>query len=295
MEMKMLFEDACEMYMADKSARLRQTTLDGYASALRAHVLPKWGERDIESITHEELQAWVDSLPSYGAAEKAYKTFRQVVRWSMRRLKLRIWDVTQGVELPKRRMAKRRVLTASEERSALREVVGSPYEAVVLCAAALGLRPSEAAGLDWSDVDWRSGWVHVQRTAHTVRGGATVEYGCKTDLSDRWLKLPRWALGRLRAIRGSRRSGRMRGGLSPRCIYGRFRRLLRRIGMAGASMEALRHSWATIAIESGAALADVAVALGHTSVEMCRRHYLLSTRAVVERAQVAYSRAIVDG
>lgn len=49
------------------------------------------------------------------------------------------------------------------------------------------------------------------------------------------------------------------------------------------------------AIEGGAAIADVAVALGHTSVEMCRRHYLLSTRAVVERAQVAYSRAIVDG
>lgn len=60
-------------------------------------------------------------------------------------------------------------------------------------------------------------------------------------------------------------------------------------------MEALRHSWATIAIESGAALADVAVALGHTSVEMCRRHYLLSTRAVVERAGAVYSRAMVAG
>ena len=291
----MLFETAVEMYMTDRAKRLRATTLEGYESAIRKHIAPAWTGRDVESITHEELQSWVDSIPTAGAADKAFKTFRQIYRWTIRKHQLRIWDVTQGVELPKRRMAKRGRMTASEERRMLREVMGEPYEAIVLAGAALGLRPSEAAGLDWSDVDWRSGWVHVQRGAHTVHGGVTVEYGCKTDLADRWLKLPRWALERLRQLRGQRRAGRMRGDLSPKCIYSRLKRLLKRIGLPSISMEALRHSWATIAIESGAALADVAVALGHTSVEMCRRHYLLSTRAVVERAGAVYSRALMAG
>lgn len=291
----MLFETAVEMYMADRAKRLRATTLEGYESAIRKHIAPAWTGREVESITHEELQSWVDSIPTAGAADKAFKTFRQIYRWTIRKHQLRIWDVTQGVELPKRRMAKRGRMTASEERRMLREVMGEPYEAVVLAGAALGLRPSEAAGLDWSDVDWRSGWVHVQRGAHTVHGGVTVEYGCKTDLADRWLKLPRWALERLRQLRGQRRAGRMRGDLSPKCIYSRLKRLLKRIGLPSISMETLRHSWATIAIESGAALADVAVALGHTSVEMCRRHYLLSTRAVVERAGAVYSRALMAG
>ena len=291
----MLFEAAVEMYTTDRAKRLRATTLEGYESAIRKHIAPAWTGRDVESITHEELQSWVDSIPTAGAADKAFKTFRQIYRWTIRKHQLRIWDVTQGVELPKRRMAKRGRMTASEERRMLREVMGEPYEAVVLAGAALGLRPSEAAGLDWSDVDWRSGWVHVQRGAHTVHGGVTVEYGCKTDLADRWLKLPRWALERLRQLRGQRRAGRMRGDLSPKCIYSRLKRLLKRIGLPSISMEALRHSWATIAIESGAALADVAVALGHTSVEMCRRHYLLSTRAVVERAGAVYSRALMAG
>lgn len=288
----MLFETAVEMYMADKSRRLRATTPEGYASAVRAHLLPAWAGRDLESIGHEELQARVDGFELPGAAEKAFKTFRQVYRWAARKAQLRVWDATRGVELPRRRVVGRERLTAPEERAVLRAVEGEPYEAVVLAAAALGLRPSEAAGLDWSDVDWRGGWVHVRRGAHTVRGGATVEYGCKTELADRWLKLPRWALERLRQLRGQRRAGRMRGDPSPRCVYSRLKRLLRRIGLPGAPMEALRHSWATIAIEAGAALADVAVALGHTSVEMCRRHYLLSTRAVVARAQDAYSHAM---
>lgn len=289
----MLFGEACEMYLEEKAGRVRANTLEGYESGIRCHVLPAWGHREVGGIGHEELQRWVDSIPTRGAAERAFKCFRQVLRWTIRRMQLRLWDVTQGIELPKGAPRRRERMTAAEERSALRACAGQPWEAVVLAAAALGLRPSEAAGLDWSDIDWRGGWVHVQRGAHSLSGGEVVEYPCKTELSNQWLKLPGWALARLRELRGRRRSGRMRGDLSPRQVYTRFKRLLRRIGLGRCSMEGLRHSWATIAIEAGAAIADVAVALGHTSVETCRRHYIMSTRAVVRRAGDAYSRAML--
>ena len=97
----MLFSDATAEYMADKGKRLRATTLEGYRSAIRCHLMPMWGEREIETISFEEVQDWVDSFDLPGAAEKAYKTFRQIYRWVLRRHQLRIWDVTQGVELPK--------------------------------------------------------------------------------------------------------------------------------------------------------------------------------------------------
>lgn len=288
----MLFDDAVTAYWEDKSRRLRGNTLEGYASALRAHVMPAWSGRELESITHEEVQRWVDSVPTYGAAEKAFKTFRQVYRWSMRRFQLRVWDVTQGVELPGRPVVRRPVLTAREERETLRGVVGQPWEAVVLCEAALGLRRSEACGLDWSDFDWRRGWVHVRRGAHWV-GGEVVEYPTKTKLSDRWLRVPRWALARLRAIRGRLRSGRLRGALAPHQIAGRFKRLCRRLSLPWVPMTCLRHSWATIALDAGAAIEDVAVALGHTGVDTCVQHYLQSFRTVVGRAADAYEGALL--
>lgn len=100
----------------------------------------------------------------------------------------------------------------------------------MLCQVALGLRRSEACGLDWSDFDWRRGWVHVQRGAHWV-GGEVVECATKTKLSDRWLRVPRWALARLRQLRGRLRSGRLRGGLAPHQIAGRFKRLCGRLGL----------------------------------------------------------------
>lgn len=265
--------------------------MEGYASAIRRHLMPAWGGRELESITHDEVQEWVDSLPSYGAAAKAYKTFRQIYRWTLRKHQLRIWDVTQGIELPQAPVARRDALTAAEERETLRGIVGQPWEAVVLLAAALGLRRCEACGIDWSDIDWRTGWVHVQRGAHWV-GGEVVEYRTKTKLSDRWLRLPRFALARLRQIRGHRRSGRVRGGLAPHQIAGRFRRACRGAGLPWVPMTCLRHSWATIALEAGAAIEDVSVALGHSTVDTCIQHYLQSFRTVVRRAGACYEAAI---
>lgn len=103
----MLFSTAATEYMADKGKRLRATTLEGYRSAIRCHLMPQWGGREIETISFEEVQDWVDSFDLPGAAEKAYKTFRQIYRWVLRRHQLRIWDVTQGVELPKKPTVRR--------------------------------------------------------------------------------------------------------------------------------------------------------------------------------------------
>ena len=149
----MLFSEAAAEYMADKRKRLRETTLEGYESAIRCHLLPAWGGREIETITFEEMQEWVDSFDRPGAAEKAYKTFRQIYRWVLRRHQLRIWDVTQGVELPKKPTAHRPTLTAEQERVTLKAIVGQPFEAAVLLGAALGLRRCEACAVRIEDID----------------------------------------------------------------------------------------------------------------------------------------------
>lgn len=287
----MLFGDAVEGYMADKRKRLRATTIEGYESAVRCHLTPQWGAREMEGITFEELQAWVDSFERPGAAEKAYKTFRQIYRWTLRRRQLRIWDVTQGIELPKKPPARRPTLTAAQEREMLRGIVGQPFEVAVLLGAVLGLRRCEACAVRAEDVGWRSGWVRVRRGLHVVRG-ELVETGCKTRLSDRRLKLPRFALERLRAIRGTRRSGRLCA-LSPDVAARRFTSFCRREGLPHVPMTCLRHSWATIALENGAAIEDIAVALGHSTVNTAMSHYLQSFRTVVERASGAYSSAIL--
>lgn len=71
----MLFEDAVAEYMADKGRRLRATTMAGYESAVRCHLLPRWAGRELESIGLAELQAWVDGfvgIYNYGPSDETY-------------------------------------------------------------------------------------------------------------------------------------------------------------------------------------------------------------------------------
>ena len=154
----MLFKNCCQEYLDDKFKRLRENTVLGYKQTINKHLLPRFSEKNIEDITHEEIQEMVDAIPTYGAAQKAYKTFRQVFRWTQQKKSLKIWDITQGIDLPHRETPlTRKILTPTEEKKMLEGIVGQPWEAVILFEATLGLRRCEACGLDWSDVDWRKG------------------------------------------------------------------------------------------------------------------------------------------
>lgn len=55
----MLFEKAVELYIDDKAKRLRACTLEGYRSALRCHLYPRWDGVELESVTPEDVQALV--------------------------------------------------------------------------------------------------------------------------------------------------------------------------------------------------------------------------------------------
>ena len=192
-------------YLAEKRRIRRESTVEGYESALRIHVLPRWGSMEVEDIQPEAIQEWVLSFDRPGAAEKAYKTLRQVVRWAIRKMGLRVWDPTSlGVELPKRPAYHPKVLDASEAREYLRGLWGCEAEAAALCSITLGLRRGESCALEWRDINLKTGEVRVSKSRQDVRSG-TVVVPPKTARSDRSLWLPSFALKRLRQLAKGRK------------------------------------------------------------------------------------------
>lgn len=287
----MLFRECAAMYMEEKRARRRASTCEGYESALRLHVLPRWGAAEMGAISSEGVQAWVDSIGRPGAAEKAYKTFRQVVRWSIRKGLARIWDPTSaGVELPRRVSRERRALDAGSLRAYLRALWGHECEAVALCAASLGLRRGEACGLRWEDIDLRTGEVRVRRSRQDV-GGETVEVPPKTERSARSVWLPRFALARLRAIRKGARGPLC--ALSPTAVARRLRSACRAAGAPWVSMTELRHTWATLAVEAGVGIETVALMLGHSDISTAYEHYIVPRSSICREAQRSVERLIM--
>lgn len=289
----MLFETAAREYMDDKGRRLRACTLAGYESALALHVLPRWGGVELESIAPEDVQAWVDGFELPGAAEKAYKTLRQVVRWAIRRLGVRMYDPTAaGVELPRKATRRPRTMEAGQVRSYLRALWGHECEAVAICSVTLGLRRGEACGLRWSDIDLRTGEVRVRRSRQVVRGQEVVE-APKTERSARSCWLPRFAVRRLRALRGGRTGWLCE--LSPDAVARRIRSACRRAGAAWTSMTECRHTWATLAVEAGVGIETVAMMLGHTDIGTAYEHYIVPRPRICNDAQREVERLLLNG
>lgn len=276
-------------YLPEKTAKRRASTVAGYDSSMRLHVLPRWGACEIEDIDPDELQAWVDEFDRPGAAEKAYKCLRQLVRWWIKAKRLRIADPTVYVELPSKEPYRPETLEADEVTHMLRGMWGHAQEAVTICAVTLGLRRGEACALTWSDINLKTGEVRVSKSRQSV-GGDVVTVGTKTDKSTRSCYLPRFAVNRLRQIRGK---GLITGDVSPDKVARAIRSRCRCEGVPHVSMTNMRHTWATLAVEAGVGIETVAMMLGHTDISTAYDHYIVPRRTICVAAQEAVEGLLV--
>lgn len=293
----MLFEEAVYHYVIAKTEGrkpLRRNTVEGYMSAIKCHLMPKWSGREMESVTCAELQAWVDGFEKPGAAKKAFFTFRQVYRWYLRAYHVRIWDETQGVELPAHQRRKPRALTAKQARESLRDMRGEAWEPVALVQLSCGLRPCEAIALRWSDVNLSTGEVSVTKGLHEAMG-EVYESPTKTEKSTRTVVLPRYAVDRLREIRRSANVGRSERlcALNPAAYRRKVRTWFRRRGVRMCA-QWLRHTWGTLALQAGTPLETVSLMLGHSTVSTAYEHYLVGNSALLRDAQKGFGQLILS-
>lgn len=292
----MLFEQAVYEYIDAKQfgrKPVRANTLEGYVSAIRCHLLPKWSGREIETITCGEIQAWVDSFERIGAAQKAFKTFRQLYRWYLRTYRIRIWDETQAVDVPTAPRRKPNALTAKQAKQALRDMRGEQFEPCALVQLSCGLRPCEAIALTWSDINLSTGEVSITKGLHEAFG-EVYQSPTKTEKSTRTVVLPRYAVDRLREIRRTANVSRSERlcPLSPSAYRRKVRAWFKRRGI-NMCAQWLRHTWGTLALQAGTPLETVSLMLGHSSVSMAYEHYLCGNSALLRDAQKGFAGLIL--
>jgi len=292
----MLFDECVYLYIEAKSEgrkAVRPNTLEGYLSAIKCHLMPKWTGREVESITADELQAWIDSFEKVGAARKAANTFRQIYRWYLRTYRVRIYDETQAVELPTAPRKKPSALSAKQAKSALREMRGESFEAPALIQLSCGLRPCEAIALTWGDLNLATGEVRVDKGLHDALGQTYIA-PTKTEKSTRTVVLPSYAIERLRQLKRDikpKKTDRLCTSTPTQ-----YRRHVRSwFARRGIKMCAqwLRHTYGTLAVQSGVAIETVALMLGHSTTSTAYEHYLVSNAALLKDAQKQFGRMVV--
>ena len=288
----MLFGAFVEDIWKPSISRLRECTRVGYLSALRVHILPRWENVDMESITVTGIESWLGSFDKPGAARKAYAVFRAILRLAFKR-GLTDNDVTRReIRLPRLRHYEPQVLSASEVRRLLKGFYGHPLEAWLLVSVCAGLRRCESVGLEWADLDLRRGTVTVKRSVQWVAGHETVTEP-KTDLSRRTVALPRFAVKRLAELRHGTKTGRLVGSLNANQVANHYSSWCRRMKLPCVPPRNLRHTFGTLAIKAGTDISVVARQLGHSDIQTTARYYLKPDLSVLKDMQKAWQKLIL--
>lgn len=284
-------------YLPEKRKRRKPNTVYGYESSINLHVLPKWEERPIGSITHDEVQEWADALSQtdahVGGAEKAYKCLRQIIRWAMDKWGILMVDPTRKIEFARQKAHQPAVLTQRRLKKLIRGLVGCAHEATGIIQAAIGCRPSENYYIHWEWINWRTGCIHIGGSLHELPGNL-YESETKTAKGDRDAWLAPWALDRLHDIWVAlgRPKGRIIGDAKPSKVYRALKRWATQHKLPWVGMRNLRHTWGTIAAKNNP-IEAVSAMMGHSNIQTTYRYYYQLTLATIRRVQRKVARSIL--
>ena len=165
---------------------------------LLARAVQAFGDYYLDELEPVEISAWRMTVPP-GYRFEATQALRQVLA---RAVVWRLLDgnpAKHGVENPQRRRTEKRPFESWEELEALAEQLGQVLGAMVLFAAATGVRPGEWVALEHRDIDRDGRVAYVNRAFG--KGRLTSP---KTEASRRAVPLQARALAALDGVRPGR-------------------------------------------------------------------------------------------
>ena len=142
---------------------------------------------------------------------------------------------------------------------------------LLLLELTTGLRRGEILALRWDDLDFRTGTLRVERQVQRIQGKLAVSQP-KTRASCRSILLPAPVLEILAQYRQSVSSHWMfpspkkeDSPLDPAAVRKKLSAVLKRAGCPAIRFHDLRHTFATLSLESGMDVKTLSAMLGHVS------------------------------
>lgn len=183
-----------------------KTAHDNYKTIADYHIVPTLGRKRVSKLTPADVDALVSAKLDVGYSVSTVRRIRAVLSQALDQAVRRgvvgrnVVTMTRG---PKGTRRDGRTLTPEQARCLLNTVRGHRLEAFCITMLGLGLRPGEALGLSWGDLDLGAGVLTVRRSLK--REGKDLVLGeVKTARSRRSVNLPGPVVDALRSTRRAR-------------------------------------------------------------------------------------------
>lgn len=249
-----------EAWILDIEKRVTFNTMKSYSAAYKK-IVSYWGDTSMESITPQQVTAWINSYPDL--AQKTIKNILQVFR--------EIYDfayINYGVKnnpalhirSPRGQGKKERSFPSEEDIRIVNENIDKPFGLMAYMALYTGLRRGELCALTWEDIDLGQKIIRVNKSTYW------------TNDHEPHIKLPKSAAGirevpvmeSLAEILSGikKRSGKVFGDLKSYQIDKGMARYQKETGL-GCTLHGLRHGFASILYKHNVDIKTAAYVLGH--------------------------------
>lgn len=168
------------------------------ASYASNHVLPRWRDVPLRSVTEDDVQAWINDLADRLAPRTVREchrilktTLEAATRARPPRIAANPCATVKAPAVPTKRLTHEDVLDVTELGAVVRAVEVDRWRALVLLIGWLGPRLSEALGVRRCDVNLLLGTITFGRVVvEEVQGNPHPRTGGKTENAERVVPLP---------------------------------------------------------------------------------------------------------
>lgn len=286
------FGDASLKWLASCELRLKYSTVVKYRGILQKHILPVYGKASLYMITEQSLSEFakhkLEALSS-STAHTVLVVIKAVLRYAVKQG----WTTAQVPDIvmpPKMKCDKVEALTLLERlrlEKYLTENMTLIKLGLYLCLYT-GLRIGELCALKWENIDLSKGRLYVIGTVQRIKNPdasstqktVLMITDPKSSASYRTIPLPAQLVVLLKGFRTSDGCYLLSGNdklIEPRTVQYWFGKFAGELGLAYSNPHILRHTFATMCIESGIDAKTLSEILGHSRVEITLNKYVHSS------------------
>lgn len=294
-------------------ARLAPNTIRGYRVNLEKHVFPYIGSIPINRLKPNDIQKLYEDLLASGlsgtSVRYVHNNLHRAFGFAVKQ-ELIPRNPADMVEPPKVDRPEIVPLTLEQVKKLLHVCVDQEIYIPVMLAVTLGLRRGEALGLQWSDVNFNEKTLTVRHSAICDKDGFRLSTP-KTKNSRRTLLLPDMVCDALEHTLLTQQAMRREAGsdynalnlvccrldgtpYSTNALQHHFRDILDKHDLPPIRFHDLRHTHATLMLQSHVPAKIVSSMLGHSSIGITMDTYSHVLTEMQEPATGAWNRILQD-
>lgn len=304
-------------YIDGRMNHVERSTAAEYRRILNKLIAPGLGEVELDSLTPDAVQHWVNELAKEFAAvtvRKALVLLRSAMTQAVERDRL-TKNPTRTVKAPKLDAPKPNALDEKGRAKVVQFLnidPAAPASIGIALALFLGLREGEVCGLRWRYVDLDAKTLSIEETIGH-EGHKWYPKKPKTGGSRRTLHIPDTLMPALISRRAKMNEERMASGLpiadlyvtggadgsfmQPHYLSNKWRTIADALSLMGTqgkrpTFHDLRHTFATAAIAHGVDVKTVSSIMGHANAAMTMNTYASADPDAKRRGAEAVARAM---